>query len=183
MRVILASRSPQRSEILRRLGVEFEIALPEVEELTAGDPVEVVIENARRKAIDVAEAGALTIGCDTEVLLDGELLGKPADEPEARRYLERLSGRQHEVLSGLFLAGPGAGEERSGVTRSRVGFKPLAPPDLERYLRSGEWRERAGGYAIQGLGATLVAAIAGDLSNVIGLPVGLLLELAPDLVP
>jgi septum formation protein len=124
----------------------------------------------------------LTIGCDTEVLLDGEVLGKPSDKNQAAEYLERLSGRTHEVLSGLVLLGPGDGEERSGVARSQVTFHDLHPAAVDGYLRSSEWRERAGGYAIQGLGATLVAAVRGDISNVIGLPVGLLLDLAPDVV-
>ena len=181
MRVVLASRSPQRPEILERLGVEFEVRVPEVEELTEGEPQEVVVENAGRKARAVAEPGALVIGCDTEVLLDGAVLGKPRDEAEARQYLERLSGREHAVLSGLVLCGPGAEEERTGVARSQVTFHELDHAAVERYLRSGEWRERAGGYAIQGLGAALVAAVRGDISNVIGLPTALLLDLAPEL--
>jgi septum formation protein len=114
-------------------------------------------------------------------VIDGAALGKPADEGEAREYLERLSGRTHEVLSGLALLGPSPGQERSGIARSRVTFRALAAPEVQRYLRSGEWHERAGAYAIQGLGTTLVERVEGDVSNVIGLPVALLLELAPDL--
>jgi septum formation protein len=181
--VILASRSPQRREILARLGVEFDIAAPEVEELTVGDPEEIVVENARRKAQAVARPHGLVLGCDTDVLLDGVLLGKPGNEGEAREFLERLSGREHAVLSGLVLIGPVEGEERRGVARSMVRFHELTDEQVGRYLRSGEWRERAGAYAIQGLGSTLVAAVQGDLANVIGLPVALLLELAPELAP
>jgi septum formation protein len=154
-----------------------------VEELSDGDPEEVVVENARRKAQTVASSHELVLGCDTEVLLDGELLGKPGNEEEAREFLERLSGREHAVLGGLVLIGPGEGEERSGVARSTVRFHELSDEQMDRYLRSGEWQERAGAYAIQGLGSTLVAAVEGDLANVIGLPVGLLLELAPELAP
>jgi len=182
MQVVLASRSPQRREILERLGIDFEVRVPEVEELTRGEPEAVVLENARRKAQAVAAPHALTIGCDTEVLLDGQVLGKPGDEGQAREYLERLSGRSHSVLSGLVLIGPEDGEERSGVARSEVTFHDLDPAAIDRYSGTGEWRERAGGYAIQGFGATLVASVRGDISNVIGLPVGLLLDLAPEVV-
>jgi septum formation protein len=107
------------------------------------------------------------------------LLGKPASEPEARERLEVLSGRTHEVLSGLVLVG--GGEERAGVARTHVTFRDLDRATIDFYLRSGEWRDRAGAYAIQGLGSILVASVHGDFSNVVGLPVTLLLELAPEL--
>ena len=184
MRIVLASQSPQRREILERLGLEFELAVPDVEEVRGGDPAADVVENARRKARAAgSEDGALVIGCDTDVAVDGVALGKPADAAAAREYLERLSGREHEVVSGLVLLGPEEGRERSGVARSGVGFRELDGPAVQRYLRSGEWRDRAGGYAIQGLGSTLVERVEGDVSNVIGLPLGLLLELAPELAP
>jgi septum formation protein len=159
-----------------------------VEELREGAPEELVLENARRKARAGQEAGpsgALAIGCDTEVVLDGAVLGTPADEAEARRLLESLSGRAHEVLSGLALVGPAPGNgeaiERSGIARSSVRFRELPAETVGAYLVSGEWRDRAGGYAIQGLGSVLAEAVEGDVSNVIGLPVGLLWELAPEL--
>jgi nucleoside triphosphate pyrophosphatase len=155
--------------------------VPEVEELDEGDPGDVVLENARRKAAAIASSDALVIGCDTDVSVDGSALGKPADEGAAREFLELLSGRSHEVLSGLALLGPEPGRARERVARSVVTFRTLGPADLDRYLASGEWWERAGGYAIQGLGATLVERVDGDLSNVIGLPLSLLLELAPEL--
>ncbi|MFL5891244.1 MAG: Maf family protein [Solirubrobacterales bacterium] len=195
------------------LGVPFEVAVPEVEELTTGEPEETVIENARRKArtgveMSVGEAG-LVVGVDTEVVLDGRLLGKARNEGEARERLEALSGRTHEVLSGLVtIAAPdtksasvrsgltnapldaGAApsvhdpgpEERAGLARSKVTFRELSEPLLAAYLASGEWRDRAGAYAVQGLGSSLVERVDGDLSNVIGLPVNLLLELAPGLL-
>ena len=87
------------------------------------------------------------------------------------------------MLSGLALIGPGEGEERSGTCGSTVRFRELDDPEVDRYIRSGEWRERAGGYAIQGLGSTLIASVEGEIANVIGLPVGLLLRLAPELGP
>ncbi|MDX6622675.1 MAG: nucleoside triphosphate pyrophosphatase [Solirubrobacterales bacterium] len=179
-RVVLASGSPQRREILAKLGVEFEVVVPGVEELCDGDPVELVVENARRKARAVtAGADALVIACDTDVVLDGVVLGKPADAAEARAYLERMSGRPHEVLSGLVVR-DGA-EERSGLERTTVVFKRLSEAEKERYVAFGEWQGRSGGYAIQTLGSTLVERLVGSVSNVVGLPVGLLAELAPTL--
>jgi septum formation protein len=183
VQVVLASRSPQRREILARLGIRFEAVQADVEELSGGDPAAEIPGNALRKARAVAAPGRLVIGCDTDVVVDGRALGKPGNEGEAREFLGMLSGRTHEVLSGLALVGPGEGQERTGSRSSRVTFHEIDDAELERYLAWGEWRERAGGYAIQGLGSTLVAAVEGDIANVIGLPVGLLLELAPELGP
>jgi septum formation protein len=152
--------------------------VPGVEELTAGDPERLVVENARRKAAAV-EADGLVIACDTDVVLAGEVLGKPAGEQEARAYLDRMSGRAHTVMSGLVVRG--AGEERSGVDKTTVVFKKLTDAEKERYVRFGEWEGRSGGYAIQTLGSTLVEHLEGSVSNVVGLPVGLLAELAPQL--
>ena len=155
--------------------------MPGVEELTGGDPEVEVVENARRKAWAARRAGParVTIACDTDVILNGKALGKPKDELEAREYLDRMSGRAHEVLSGLVVLQ--GDEERSGVERTVVTFKELSEAEKERYVRFGEWRERSGGYAIQTLGSTLVERVEGSVSNVVGLPVGLLLELAPEL--
>lgn len=182
--VILASGSLQRAEILTKLGIEFEVVVPGVDELTAGDPERLVVENARRKARAVAVApareAAVVIACDTDVMLDGEVLGKPAEGREAREYLERMSGRAHEVMSGLVVLD--GDEERSGVERTTVVFRDLSEVEKERYVAFGEWRGRSGGYAIQTLGSTLVERLEGSVSNVVGLPVGLLAELAPDLL-
>lgn len=166
--------------------------MPAVDELRKGDPEEAVVENARRKARAGLELiggtgteALIVVGCDTEVVIDGELLGKPADEAEARARLERLSGRSHDVLGGLVLLDVAPGNpqrERAGVARSTVTFRDLAPSMVELYLRSGEWRDRAGAYAVQGLGSILVARVDGDVANVIGLPVTLLTELAPELI-
>jgi septum formation protein len=180
MRVVLASRSPQRKEILSKLGVESEVVAPGVDELSGGDPEVEVVENARMKAAAVASGpGDLVIACDTDVVLDGRALGKPRGEVEAREYLERMSGRAHEVLSGLVVLQ--GGEERAGLERTSVVFKELSEAEKERYVRFGEWRGRSGGYAIQTLGSTLVERLEGSVSNVVGLPVGLLIELAPGL--
>jgi len=152
--------------------------VPGVEELTDGDPEHLVVENARRKAAAV-EADGLVIACDTDVVLDGGVLGKPADAQEARAYLDRMSGRSHVVMSGLVVRE--GGEERSGLERADVFFKALSDAEKDRYVRFGEWEGRSGGYAIQTLGSTLVERIEGSVSKVVGLPVGLLAELAPQL--
>jgi nucleoside triphosphate pyrophosphatase len=176
--VVLASGSPQRSEILSKLGVQFEVVVSGVDELTGGDPEFEVLENARLKARAVGRPGVV-IACDTDVVLDDKALGKPVDAAESRRYLDRMSGRTHEVLSGLVVAVDG--EERTGLERTAVTFKQLSEAEKERYVAFGEWEGRSGGYAIQTLGSTLVERIEGSVSNVVGLPVGLLLELAPEL--
>jgi septum formation protein len=159
-----------------------------VTELTEGEPEGIVLENARWKASSVVSRhpeGTLVIAGDTEVVLDGKVLGQPKDEAEARTHLERLSGREHEVLGAIALLGPeeedGQPRPREGVASSIVSISPLSGPLLEAYLASGEWRGRAGSYAIQGLGSALVESVEGDVSNVIGLPIPLLAELAPEL--
>jgi septum formation protein len=119
------------------------------------------------------------LGADTEVFLDGRVFGKPAGEDEARRFLEELSGRTHEVFTGLAVIDADA--EQTGVERSAVTFHALGREAIDGYLATGEWRGRAGGYAVQGHGEALVASIAGDYWNVVGLPVALLLRMRPDL--
>ena len=182
--LILASASPRRREILSALGVAFEVIVPDVQELTEGDPERVVVENALRKAhaVNGGPEGVPVLGVDTEVVLDGRVLGKAADRAQARMRLEQLSGRTHVVLSGVAVLGGPDAQERSGVSRSEVTFRPLDDGTIELYLDSEEWRDRAGAYAIQGLGSVLIERVTGDLSNVIGLPVRRLLELAPELL-
>ena len=176
-RLTLASRSPQRRGILEQLGLEFDVVVPEVEELSNGDARHVVVENALRKARSVK--GELVLGVDTAVALDGRLFGKPADAEEAETFLRRLSGRTHEVWGGIAVVRDGA--ERTSDCVTRVRFRQLEQRDLDWYLASGEWRDRAGAYAIQGRGAVLVEDIEGDFWNVVGLPVPELLHLVPDL--
>jgi septum formation protein len=182
MRLILASRSPQRRAILEQLGVAFEVVVPEVDELTEGPPIELAAENAYRKAAAVAECkpGAHVLGVDTIVALGARVYGKPADAAQARARLEALAGRRHTVISGVCVLEEG--HARTAVASTSVEFRALDRLLLDWYLETGEWRERAGGYAIQGRGAALVAAIDGDYSNVVGLPVPTLLELIPRLL-
>jgi septum formation protein len=157
--------------------------------LRSGDPDVVVIENARRKAHagrTAAGGAGLALGVDTDVALDRRLLGKPEDEDGARARLETLSGRTHEVLGGVVLLDTAIGSEipveRSAIARTAVTFNDLDRATIDLYVASGEWRDRAGGYAIQGLGSLLVAGLQGDFSNVVGLPVALVLQLAPNLI-
>jgi septum formation protein len=187
--LILASRSPQRQALLTALGLKFRVVSSEVAEGTEGDPRELVLTNALAKARAVARrrrAGTTVIAGDTEVVIDGRALGQPESEGEARWCLETLSGKAHQVLGALAVLGPerqeGGFRERTGVEVSRVTFAGLERELIEAYLASGEWRGRAGGYAVQGLGSALVSSVEGDLSNVIGLPVGLLARLAPELI-
>jgi septum formation protein len=156
--------------------------VPEVDELEQGDGQEVAVENARRKARAVAQGApvGVVLGVDTVVCAGGRLYGKPADESQARSTLQALSGAEHVVLSGVCLVEDGA--ERTALASTSVSFRDLSEELLDWYLASGEWRERAGGYAIQGRGAALVTAIQGDFWNVVGLPVAKLLELAPGLL-
>jgi septum formation protein len=147
----------------------------DVEEEQDGDPAEVVTRNALRKA--QAVPGETVLGVDTEVYLDGRLFGKPADPAQARAFLEELSGRTHEVFSGVALVHESA--VQTGVARTEVTFRQLGPALIDWYLESGEWQGRAGGYAVQGRGSALIEGVAGDYWNVVGLPVPLLLDLAP----
>ncbi len=181
--LVLASRSPQRRAILEQVGVEVEVLPADVEELADGDPRTVAARNARRKAHAVAArigGERVVVGCDTLVALDGRIYGKPADEAGAGAALAALSGRVHEVVSGLCVLEGGA--ERAALAVTRVRFRRLEERLVRWYLATGEWRERAGGYAVQGRGAVLVAGIEGDYLNVVGLPLATLLELLPELL-
>jgi septum formation protein len=176
--LLLASRSPQRRAILEQLGIEFTVVHPRYDEspLAGAEPAEVARVHAAGKAGAVAAgaAGRPVLGVDTVVAVDGIALGKPADADEAGRFLQLLAGRRHEVHSGLCLVAGGRRFERLATTT--VSFRPLAGEDVDWYLASGEWRERAGGYAIQRRGGALVTGIEGDYTNVVGLPVAALLD-------
>ncbi len=179
---MLASRSPQRRAILEQLGVVFTIAVPDVIERESGPPAEVALHNARLKARTIADRhpDAVVLGVDTVVWCADRLYGKPETREEARATLRALSGVRHTVISGLCLIADGG--ERTASASTAVRFRALGDALVEWYLDSAEWRERAGGYAIQGRGAALVASIEGDYLNVVGLPVTALLELEPGLL-
>jgi septum formation protein len=180
--ILLASTSPQRRAILEQLGLPFEVVTPRYKEHDSpdADPVEVVRAHARGKARSVAgEAGDRPVlGVDTTVVCAGRVYGKAAGPEEAAEMLEALGGNTHEVVSGLCLVTPRWEELRHEVTR--VTFRPLTARDIAAYVASGEWQDRAGAYAIQGLGASLVERIEGDYLNVVGLPAALLIALLAD---
>ena len=175
--LILASRSPQRRAILEQVGIAFEVLVVDVDELAVGDPVQVARANALAKASAAARLrpAATILGVDTVVALDGDIFGKPASEAAARATLKRLSGRTHEVVSGVALLDPANPQVAHEVTS--VTFRELEDEAITRYVETGEWSGRAGGYAIQGKGGLLVRRITGDYLNVVGLPVGKLLDL------
>ena len=174
--LVLASRSPQRRALLEQLGVPFTIRVSDASELEQGeDPAAVAVENALRKARAAHRAGAreAVLGCDTIVVLDGVIYGKPADEDAARATLAALAGRTHEVLSGLALLLAEEREASSSAPPSRARWSPSARSSaelLDWYVGTGEWRGRSGGYAIQGAGAKLAVALDGEEENVVGLP-------------
>ena len=183
--LVLASTSPQRSAILEQLGVPFEVVPPQYEEEADPrfSPAQLVKAHALGKAGSVGDAAGErpVLGVDTAVVLDGRVFGKPQGPGEAEEMLEALSGRMHDVISGLCLLTP-AWEELEADT-TRVTFRTLTPRDIARYVATGEWEGRAGGYAIQGLGASLVERIEGDYLNVVGLPAALLIRLLSECFP
>ena len=177
--LLLASTSPQRRAILEQLHIPFDVVAPKYEEETPpdADPVQVVRGHARGKARSVADEaeGRPVLGVDTAVVLGGRIFGKPANPGDAEQMLEELSGKTHVVVSGLCLLTPGWEDVEHEATQ--VAFRELVPRDLGAYVASGEWEGRAGAYAIQGRGASLVRFIEGDYLNVVGLPAALLVRL------
>jgi septum formation protein len=166
--IVLASTSPQRRAILEQLQIPFRVVPPSYDEV-GDDPVEHAVGKAR--SVDGGREPVL--GVDTVVVLDGAVLGKPVDGGRASAMLERLSGRTHDVVSGLCLRTPEW--EESGRVVTAVTFRELTTGEVAEYVAAGEWQGRAGAYAIQGLGAALVERIDGDYLNVVGLPGALLL--------
>jgi septum formation protein len=177
--IVLASTSPQRRAILGQLRIPFDVAAPSYEERDRAGvpPIELVKEHARGKARSVAARGVggrPVLGVDTAVVCSGRIFGKPGEAAEAREMLRALAGRDHAVMSGLCLVGDGWEEVGSDVTT--VVMRSLSERDLDWYVSTEEWRDRAGAYAIQGLGAALIERIDGDYLNVVGLPAALLVR-------
>jgi septum formation protein len=174
--------------LLATLNVDFTVRVSEAPELEQGeDPAAVAVENAMRKARAASRVGAreAVLACDTLVTLDGVIYGKPPDAETARRTIGALSGRTHEVISGLALLLPGERttiEQRTALARTRVSFRALNAEQVRSYVATGEWRGRSGGYAIQGAGSKLATMLDGQEDNVVGLPLGTLLELYPELL-
>jgi len=176
--LVLASASPRRRELLERLGLALVIAAVDLDEtpLPGERPTDYVRRVAGAKcdaavAARAAEADALAVlAADTTVITAGEILGKPADADDARRMLARLAGRRHEVATAYRIRFGERAAERTVTTT--VGFRALAPAELDAYVASGEWRGKAGGYAVQGIAGAFVTELRGSPTNVIGLPVG-----------
>lgn len=179
--IVLASASPRRQELLRQIGCGFRVVVSDAEELS-GDgisPERLAVENARRKAEDVAakEGGnAPVLGADTVVSVDETILGKPKDETDAVRMLRLLSGRQHFVYTGIALVY--RGEVYEGVVRTEVWVDELSEKEIEAYIATGEPMDKAGAYAVQGIAAKFIPRIDGSFSNVVGLPLHAVKELA-----
>ena len=177
MKLILASQSPRRRDLLGQMGLEFTVISPQIDEdaFTDPDPVALVKTLSREKALAVAKdraADALVIAADTVVVLDGQTLGKPRDRAEAKAMLAALSGRSHQVCTGVTVCRGDRADTRAEVTQ--VTFRSLSLEEIRRYADTGEPMDKAGAYGIQGLGALLVEGIRGDYFNVVGLPVCLL---------
>ena len=179
--IVLASASPRRQELLRQIGCGFRVVVSDVEELS-GDgisPERLAVENARRKAEDVAakEGGnAPVLGADTVVAVDETILGKPKDETDAVRMLRLLSGRQHFVYTGIALVY--RGEVYGDVVRTEVWVDELSEKEIDAYIATGEPMDKAGAYAVQGIAAKFIPRIDGSFSNVVGLPLHAVKELA-----
>jgi len=174
--LVLASASPRREELLARLGIPFTVEPSHIPELhPPGPPAPALAAVALDKARAVAQrwtAGrAVILGADTEVVLDGRYMGKPRDAADAVRILSALSGRTHEVISGVALVEAPAGREATATVTTRVTMTAATVEEIAAYVATGEPFDKAGGYAVQGLGARLVAHVDGCLTNVIGLPV------------
>jgi septum formation protein len=177
--LLLASTSSQRKAILEQLHIPFDVVAPRYDEdwPQIADAVDLVRDHARGKARSVAGLAEdrPVLGVDTAVVLEGVIFGKPTDPADAEQMLDELSGKTHVVVSGLCLITPGWEDVEHEATR--VMFRELTPRELGTYVGGGEWEGRAGGYAIQGRGASLVRCIEGDYLNVVGLPAALLIRL------
>lgn len=181
MNIILASASPRRKEILKNANVKFKIMASSIEELTLDgeSPCQMVMRLAFEKGIDIAsrQKSDLVISADTIVVLDNTVLGKPKDEIEARKMITSLSGRTHQVITGISLINLDNNKKIIDHVISNVKFKNLSEEDINDYIRTKESLDKAGAYGIQGYGALLVEEIQGDYFNIVGLPISRLSDL------
>jgi len=178
--LILASSSPRREQILKELGLNFRVLPPAhfQEKMDIQQPEKLVCSNALGKAREIAAQckDAVVIGCDTIIVLDDEILGKPLTSERARATLGRLSGKFHSVLSGLAAIDKSLRKELVGCEETIIKFRDISKADIERYIQSGEPLDKAGAYGIQGRGELFVESIEGSFSNVVGLPKALLID-------
>jgi septum formation protein len=173
MNLVLASASPRRRELLARLGLRFDVRPADIDETPhpGESPDAYVLRLAQEKAAAVAgDEGELVLAADTTVVCDGEILGKPVDDEDARRMLRLLSGREHEVLTGIALR-EGGGRAVAHVESTRVRMAALSEDEIAWYVATGEPLDKAGAYAVQGLSSLFVDAVIGNHSNVVGLPI------------
>jgi nucleoside triphosphate pyrophosphatase len=194
VRLILASGSPRRAELLRAAGFSFDVVVPEVDETRrSAEPAEAYVRRLSQekssvalggvrarddetdRRIDVSRNSDVIIAADTVVVVDGDLLGKPRDQTDAASMLRRLSGRWHEVMTGISVRS--ALRETGSVAVTRVQFAELSAADIDWYVTSGETADKAGAYAIQGLASRFIPRIEGSYTNVVGLPISLVQEL------
>ena len=185
-KLVLASSSPRRAQILKKAGIDFEVRVPpEVEEDSPwSDPVKHVLSLSRAKAESVARQvkEGIILGADTIVVLDGEILGKPKDKKDAFSILTRLSGKTHTVFTGITLVNKYDNRTLSDYDSTEVTFNQLDRESIESYIDTGEPMDKAGAYGIQGMGSFLVTGIRGSLDNVIGLPTGKLKEMLKKII-
>lgn len=178
-KIILASGSPRRKELLRQIGVKFEVVKAEGEEIiTSSVPTEAVQELSMQKAREVADRcdGTVIIGADTVVAADGQILGKPKNREDAVHMLGMLQGRDHEVITGVTVILKNSGKVLNFAEVTKVHVFPMTRTQIENYADSGEPMDKAGAYGIQGLFAVYVSGIEGDYNNVVGLPIGRLYQ-------
>ena len=174
-KIILASSSPRRKELLAALGLAFEVIHPSSGETVSGNetPEDFVLRVSAEKAASVSGRlgdGVIVIGADTIVVVDGEILGKPGDSKEASSMLRKLSGKEHRVYTAFSIVRPKNEILHSEIVDTRVRVKPLAASEIEGYIKTGEPMDKAGAYGIQGIGSFMVSGIEGSYSNVVGLP-------------
>lgn len=181
--LILASKSPRRKELLKQIGIPFVVVVSDAEEVSGNSwtPAALVVENAKRKARAVAEKypDSPVLGADTVVSSEGKIFGKPKDKDEARKMLTALSGKMHEVTTGLALIN--RNEIRTTSVTTKVFFDTMTKADIDAYIATEEPMDKAGAYAIQGKAARFIEKIEGSYSNVVGLPLNALIQLSKDL--
>jgi len=184
-RIVLASGSPRRRDLVKMMGLKFELAVPEIREdlVPRAKPSSLVVELALAKALSLIGKfpNAAILGADTVVVLDGKILGKPRDRSDARAMLRTLSGRTHTVYTGLALVDVPTGLRETCCEKSLVTMKKINNEEIDRYLATGEPMDKAGSYGIQGFGAVFIKHIDGCFFNVMGLPVGRLYDMLKDL--
>ncbi len=181
--LILASSSPRRRELLGALGLRFTVRAADLDEtpLPGEDPRDTVLRLAQAKAAARAHPGELVLAADTVVVIDGELLGKPSDPADARRMLGRIAGREHTVLTAVALEESGRDRRAADVAASRVRMAAMSAEEIAWYVETGEPLDKAGSYAVQGLGALFVEEVFGNYTNVVGLPIPLTYRLFREL--